>query len=88
MPETKPDLTFDQKGKCSACIAFDERKNIDWDSRQKELDKIFENFKKNSYWDCVVPVSGGKDSTFQVLKVLERGLKPLCVTSTTCDLSN
>ena len=27
MPETKPDLTFDQKGKCSACIAFDERKN-------------------------------------------------------------
>ena len=28
MPETKPDLTFDQKGKCSACIAFDKRKNI------------------------------------------------------------
>ena len=88
MPETKPDLAFDQNGKCSACVAFEQRNSINWDSREKELDEIFKKFKQNLHWDCVVPVSGGKDSTFQVLKVLEYGLKPLCVTSTTCDLSD
>lgn len=88
MPETKPDLAFDQNGKCSACAAFEQRNSINWDSREKELDEIFKKFKQNLHWDCVVPVSGGKDSTFQVLKVLEYGLKPLCVTSTTCDLSD
>ena len=88
MPETKPDLAFDQNGKCSACVAFEQRNSINWDSREKELYEIFKKFKQNLHWDCVVPVSGGKDSTFQVLKVLEYGLKPLCVTSTTCDLSD
>lgn len=88
MPETKPDLSFDKNGKCSACIAFDQRSKIDWTLRKKELEKIFKKFINNSNWDCVVPVSGGKDSTFQVIKVLEHGLKPLCVTSTTCDLSS
>jgi N-acetyl sugar amidotransferase len=43
--------------------------------------------KINSKWDCIIPVSGGKDSTAQVLKVLQFGLNPLCVTATTCDLS-
>src|SRR3990167_5078243 len=43
--------------------------------------------KDNKHWDCVIPVSGGKDSTFQVLKVLQYGMRPLCVTATTCDLS-
>ena len=56
--------------------------------REIELREIFNKFKQNSYWDCIIPVSGGKDSTYQVLKVLEYGLKPLCVTSTTCDLSD
>lgn len=40
-----------------------------------------------SKWDCIVPVSGGKDSTFQVVRMLQMGLNPLCVTATTCDLS-
>lgn len=40
-----------------------------------------------SNWDCIVPVSGGKDSTYQVVRILQLGLNPLCVTSTTCDLS-
>ena len=39
-------------------------------------------------WDCLIPVSGGKDSTFQVLKMLQLGMNPLCVTATTCDLSD
>lgn len=41
----------------------------------------------NSNWDCIIPVSGGKDSTYQVIKILELGYKPLCVTATTCDLT-
>ena len=35
---------------------------------------------KNRDWDCVIPVSGGKDSTWQVVKALQYQLKPLCVT--------
>src|SRR6185312_8077653 len=37
---------------------------------------------------CIVPVSGGKDSTFQTLRVLELGLNPLCVTAATCKLTD
>jgi N-acetyl sugar amidotransferase len=43
--------------------------------------------RNGSHWDCIVPVSGGKDSTCQVVRVLELGMNPLCVTATTCDLS-
>jgi hypothetical protein len=41
--------------------------------------------KSGKSWDCLIPVSGGKGSTCQVLKVLEYGFRPLCVTATTCD---
>jgi N-acetyl sugar amidotransferase len=89
LPSTKPDLYFDINGICAACKAFRERKEVDWDLRKKEFDEVIAKFRSTSEskWDCIVPVSGGKDSTAQVLKVLELGLKPLCVTSTTCDLS-
>ncbi len=89
MPNSKPDLYFDNKGVCSACNNFSNRKKINWDNRKKELSKILNNYKdKNSTnWDCIVPVSGGKDSTYQVLKMIELGLNPLCVTATTCNLT-
>ena len=88
LPSTKPDLVFDDKGKCAACSSYDNRTNINWESRRREFIDITHKYKsKNNIWDCIVPVSGGKDSTAQVLKVLEVGLNPLCVTATTCDLS-
>ena len=89
LPSTKPDLYFDNDGVCAACIAFRGRKDVDWAQREKEFDEIINRVRTNSKsnWDCIVPVSGGKDSTAQVLKVLELGLNPLCVTSSTCDLS-
>ena len=89
MPHTKPDLSFDKDGICSACKFYEERKSINWELRKKELEKIFSKYRRanGDNWDCIVPVSGGKDSTFQVLKVLEFGMNPLCVTSTTCNLS-
>ena len=90
LPNTKPDLHIDQNGICAACNAYKERENIDWVSRRKDFETIVEKYRSTdgSTWDCIVPVSGGKDSTAQVIKVLELGLNPLCVTSTTCDLSS
>ena len=64
-PDTKPDLEFNQDGVCSACIAFEQRKKINWKEREKEFVEVVKNIKKRSHgnYDCIVPVSGGKDST-------------------------
>ena len=81
-PETKPDLSLDENGICDACRYTDVKDTTDWNARRKELEEIFNEFKNKdgSNYDCVIPVSGGKDSTYQtyVLKK-EFGLNPLCV---------
>lgn len=89
MPDTKPDLFLDNQGVCNACRNYEKRKEINWDARRVELLKLLEKYRRKdgSHWDCIVPVSGGKDSTYQVIRMLQLGLNPLCVTSTTCDLS-
>ncbi len=88
LPNTKPDLKFID-GICTACLNFEKRSEIDWEEREKDFIRIIKSRKNSSLsgWDCLIPVSGGKDSTYQVLKILELGFTPLCVTSTTCDLS-
>lgn len=90
MPSTKPDLLFDNEGVCNACRNYENRKAIDWDVRKTELAIILDKYKNKdgANWDCIVPVSGGKDSTYQVIRMLQLDLNPLCVTSTTCDLSD
>ena len=89
-PETKPDLFFDEDGVCSACRSFENRKEVDWAQRQSEFNEILQRYrsKDGSNYDALVPVSGGKDSTYQVIKLLENGLNPLCVTGTTDSLSD
>ena len=89
MPETKPDLFIDEAGVCNACRSYERRKEIDWDSRRTELMSVLERYrsKNGSNYDCIVPVSGGKDSTFQVIRMLELGMNPICVTSTTDKLT-
>jgi N-acetyl sugar amidotransferase len=89
MPDTKPDLMLDEHGVCNACRSYEQRGVIDWEKRRLELIEILDKFrsKDNSTWDCIVPVSGGKDSTYQVIRMLQLGMNPLCVTATTCDLS-
>ena len=63
-------------------------KKVDWTKRAQELDKIINSTKsKNTNWDCVIPSSGGKDSTYQALWAKSKGLNPILVTATTCDLS-
>ena len=90
MPDSKPDLQLDEEGVCNACRSYEIRRTIDWDARHNELLQLLEKYRKpnGSNWDCIVPVSGGKDSTYQVVRMLQIGLNPLCVTSSTCDLSS
>jgi tRNA(Ile)-lysidine synthase TilS/MesJ len=91
MPYTRPDLHLDEEGVCNACRSYESRKLVNWDLRRlrrQELLTILDRYQRNgSNWDCIVPVSGGKDSTYQVVRMLQLGMNPLCVTSTTCDLS-
>ena len=60
---TRPRITFDKKGLCNACQWAREKKKINWKSRQSLLKKIF-NKKNNNQFDCIVPVSGGKDGSY------------------------
>ena len=89
MPETKPDILFDEAGVCSACRHFDRRSVVDWDARAAQLAEVTGKYRSpnGSNYDCLIPASGGKDSTFQVLKALELGLNPLVVTATTDKLT-
>jgi N-acetyl sugar amidotransferase len=89
MPETKPDLLIDDDGVCSACRAFERRVEVDWHARREELLDVLDRYRSSDgrSYDCIVPVSGGKDSTTQVLRLLELGMNPLCVTATTDELS-
>jgi N-acetyl sugar amidotransferase len=90
MPDTKPDLHIDEEGVCSACRYFEKRKVVDWTKRRAELTQVLEKYRSKdaSRWDCIIPVSGGKDSTAQVIRLLKLGMNPLCVTATTCDVSD
>ncbi len=89
MPHTKPDLRIDDEGVCNACRSYEKRIEVDWDKRAAELKEVTDRYrsKDGSQWDCIVPVSGGKDSTYQVIRMLQLGMNPLCVTATTCHLS-
>lgn len=83
MPETLEGVTFDEFGVCTICRAQEEKMHIDWAAREKRLRQLLEHHKAKagSNYDCILPISGGKDSTFQ-LHVLTRiyGMKPLAVT--------
>lgn len=83
VPETQEEVTFDEMGVCPACQASEEKMHIDWVVREKELRVILEAAKEKAGdgYDCVLPISGGKDSFFQA-HVLTKvyGMKPLAVT--------
>jgi hypothetical protein len=60
---TRPRISFDDLGRCNACQWAEEKKDLDWTKREKELQKILSHYKsKKGGFDCIVPVSGGKDS--------------------------
>src|SRR3989344_2158041 len=83
MPNTKPDLFFDDRGICDACQSVELKVAVDWNARRKEFEKLIEKFrnKNGTNYDCIIPVSGGKDSHFQTYVVKKvYGLNPLLVT--------
>jgi N-acetyl sugar amidotransferase len=72
---------FDEHGVCSVCRQIEFRdENIDWVARRRDLEALVAQYKGKGQYDCIVPFSGGKDSTFQAWFVVkELGLKPLLV---------
>ena len=84
-PDTRPGIKFDENGVCYACLWEEEKQKIDWDERFKELKKIadeakLESKRRGNLYDCVIGVSGGKDSTFQAVYAKEKlGLNPLLI---------
>ena len=82
LPDSRPGLIIENDGICNACKnSFLKVDKINWEDREKLFRKLVSKIQyKSTGYDCLIPVSGGKDSTWQVLKCLEYGLKPLCFT--------
>jgi len=81
LPDTRPNLVLDQKGVCNACRSHSTKDSIDWKGREKAFRDVALHAKARSKgYDCLIPVSGGKDSTWQVVMCLRYGLNPLAVT--------
>lgn len=76
-------LAFDANGLCSGCRTGSQRDEIDWDKKRMLFEKLIDEYKNNdgTGYDCIIPVSGGKDSYFQI-HIIKKvyGLNPLLVT--------
>ncbi len=81
LPDTRPNLVIGKDGVCNACKSHATKAVIDWQERARAFSKVVERAKSLTHgYDCVIPVSGGKDSTWQVVHCLQHGLHPLAVT--------
>ena len=81
LPNTRPNLHIDESGICNACQSHGEKKQVNWAKREQDFRMVVEHAKSRSRgYDCLIPVSGGKDSTWQTVVCLEYGLKPLAYT--------
>lgn len=82
-PVIAVNLAMRDDGVCSGCVVHDEKPVINWEEREKEFKDLLYSYrsKDGSKYDCIIPVSGGKDSHFQAWYVKEKlGLNPLLVT--------
>lgn len=81
LPDTRPNLVIGADGVCNACHVHATKRDIDWGARAGALRAVVERARQRSRgYDCVIPVSGGKDSTWQVVVCRDLGLRPLAVT--------
>ena len=78
---TRPRITFDKKGWCNACQWMEQKKKLDWKKRETELIKILDKYRTgSSKFDCVVPVSGGKDGSYVAYTLKKKyGMNPLAI---------
>lgn len=80
MPETYETIEYDAQGVCNICRGTEHKRVIDWGERKRLLDKLIEKHRGKAAYDCIVPFSGGKDSTFQLYYLMkEYKVKPLVV---------
>lgn len=81
---TRPRITFDSRGWCNACVWTEKKKTLDWDARQQELGNLLHKHRRNDgRFDCLVPVSGGKDGSYVAYNLKHKyGMNPLTLTVT------
>lgn len=81
LPETYETIEYDENSVCNICRQKEYRDSaIAWDNRKKMLDELIEQYRGKYDYDCIVPFSGGKDSTFTLYYLVkEYKLKPLVV---------
>lgn len=80
---TRPRIEFNHEGRCNACVWSEEKKNIDWAPRQEELKVLVDKYRSSNGtgFDCVVPVSGGKDGSYVAYTLKHKyGMNPLAIT--------
>jgi N-acetyl sugar amidotransferase len=81
MPDSRPRIIFDKEGVCNACKTSTQKDQIDWQSRRRQFMEVIEPYRSKGGWDCIVPWSGGKDSSSIAHKLkFDFGLNPLLVT--------
>lgn len=82
MPNSRPRVVFNDEGVCNACTNALTKPSIDWDARRAEFVELIDQYRARSgAYDCIVPWSGGKDSSMIALRLKEEfGLNPLLVT--------
>ena len=81
LPETYETIEYSDDNSCNICNSVTKvKKNIDWNERYEKLKEIISNHRDKNDYDCIVPFSGGKDSTFQLLYLIQKfKLKPLVI---------
>ena len=81
LPETYGTLEFDEQGICNICHQHEyKNEKIDWTKRFKALENLVQKHRGKGSYDCIIPFSGGKDSTFTLYYMVEKmGLKPLVI---------
>ncbi len=80
-PETWEGIKFDNQNICSICKSAEDKMTIEWKNKEHELNKIFKKYKNDNYYECLLPISGGKDSTFQSFVLTKKyKLNPLAIT--------
>ena len=79
---TRPRIAFDARGWCNACQWMEEKNAMDWEPRQTELVELLNQHRTNDgHFDCIVPVSGGKDGSYVAYMLKEKyNMNPLTIT--------
>ena len=78
---TRPRITFDERGWCNACQWAEEKKSLNWNERENQLNQILDKYRRNDGgFDCLVPVSGGKDGSYVAYNLKHKYyMNPLCL---------